>query len=501
MMPLGYQQRFRYGKVMRSSGMHATAGPWLVTGRPLIEYDALFTYRSGSRAKQLSQSGNVYKSLVRTGSLADQLRRRNEYLQMQIRDELTPTTGTSGAFSCTGDTGHPFATYKLSATNPYATYTYNGASSKITTGFNFVPRLPFPNFADPFGNAITDKDVKTRLTYFPWPSTGGFIVPAVPAVANQVVSNAIKNNVASGLISSANPWKPKASLMQSVLELMSGDIPSITKNLRKHLYHLQDLKKTAGSDWLNVQFGWVPLINDIRATVEVLLKLHMLLLGSDNYRRARGGDLGTWSRMTDTTSDSGMSFGSPLAGGIYTSPYWKDYQNTGVPFLAPGNIPAGVGTWSRSTMIEADYRFTAKYHKGARANAIESRYIARATELLGLELTPAVLWELAPWTWLLDWVSNLGSLASNISLLDWSNVLLDYAYLTFVVKTTSQITWKGPTQWSSLASVSHGYISQSYTSEEKIREQASPYGFSVSWDGLSPFQLSILAALGMSRGR
>jgi hypothetical protein len=152
-------------------------------------------------------------------------------------------------------------------------------------------------------------------------------------------------------------------------------------------------------------------------------------------------------------------------------------------------------------MIEADYRFTAKYHKGARANAIESRYIARATELLGLELTPAVLWELAPWTWLLDWVSNLGSLASNISLLDWSNVLLDYAYLTFVVKTTSQITWKGPTQWSSLASVSHGYISQSYTSEEKIREQASPYGFSVSWDGLSPFQLSILAALGMSRGR
>ena len=499
-MPLGYQNRFKYGDVIRSRGNNSVGTTWDVSGRPLIGYEALFTFRSGKRSKQLSQAGNSYKSLVRSGSLADQLRRRNEFLQMQIRDELTPSSGTTGAFNCSGDTGHPFATFKMSATNGYASASYSGGGTSYVTDVNLTPLIPFPNFADPFGNAITDADVKKRFTYFSWPSTGGFLLAAAPTPANQIVSNTVKNVVASGVIASANPWKPKATLIQSIIELMSGDIPSVTKNLRKHIYDLQNLKRAAGSDYLNVAFGWLPLVNDIRGTVETLLKLHMLLLGSDEYRRARGGDLGTWARMAETTSDRGIRFGSPLAAGT-SSPYFKDYQNTGSPLLSPGSIPSTDGKWSRSCFIQADFRFTAKYHRGAKPNAMHMRYIQLATELLGLELTPAVLWELTPWTWLLDWASNLGSLAANISMLDWSNILLDYAYLTFVVKTTSAVTWSGPKTLSNGVKLSHSYIANSYTVEEKIREQASPFGFSVSWDGLSPFQLSILAALGMSRGR
>jgi hypothetical protein len=33
----------------------------------------------------------------------------------------------------------------------------------------------------------------------------------------------------------------------------------------------------------------------------------------------------------------------------------------------------------------------------------------------------------------------------------------------------------------------------------KRRTEANPFGFGVSWKGLSPFQLSIAAALGISR--
>lgn len=157
--------------------------------------------------------------------------------------------------------------------------------------------------------------------------------------------------------------------------------------------------------------------------------------------------------------------------------------------------------WSRALELKADFRFSAKYHRGASPNSKERGFIERGTEMLGLEMTPSVLWELTPWTWLLDWASNLGSVAENLSRLDWSNVLLDYAYLTFVVKTTGSVSWQGPTQLSSTAYLSHSFISQYYKAEEKIREQASPYGFSVSWTGLNAYQLSILAALGMSRGR
>jgi hypothetical protein len=499
-MPLGYQQRFKYGKVMRSTGSNGPGQAWDVSGRPLIGYDAVFTYRSGKRSKLLSDSGQSYDSLVRSGSIADQLRKRNEFLQGQIREILEPTTGSTAAFACTGDTGHPFATYKVAATMPWASVSYKDSDPtyRIDQPVVFDPTLPYPNFSDPFGVAITDSNVFTRLTYFAWPA--GF--PSAGTPSTQIVSNAIKNAVASGVIASANPWKPKASLAVTILELLSGDIPTVTKNLRKHLYTLQSAKRAVGSDWLNVQFGWVPLLSDIKATVEVLLKLHMLLLGSDSYRRTRAGDLGEWTRTTTSPPlSTAMLMGSPLApGNPGSSPYWKDYQNTGRPKLTPGYL-SGVGTWSRSTRITADFRFTAKYHRGARANDAERGFVERATELLGLEITPAVLWELTPWTWLLDWASNLGSLASNLSLLDWSNVLLDYAYLTFVVKTESSIIWTGPKTIAPGLTLSHGWISQGYTSEEKIREQASPYGFSVTWDGLNPFQLSILAALGMSRGR
>jgi hypothetical protein len=496
-MPLGYQNRFRYGKVMTSKSSGPWSQNWNVSGRPLIGYESVFTYRSGKRAKLLSESGNSYESLVRSGSLSDQIRKRNEFLQQQIRDILTPTVGNATAFSCTGDTGHPFATWKISATQPYARAIFNYSGYKIDTDVVFADQVVYPNWSDPFGVASMDINVKSqRNTYFTWPAS----FPMPTNTPTQIITNSVKNAVGSGVIASANPWKPKASLAQTILELLTGDIPTVTKNLRKHLYTLQSAKRAAASDWLNIQFGWVPLVSDIKATVEVLLKLHMLLHGSENYRRTRGGDLGEWSRFLTTPSDRSLYFGSPLAPGNFgNSPYWKDYQNTGIPQGAVDSLPAT--SWSRSTRITADYRFSARYHRGARPNGRERDYIERATELLGLEMTPAVLWELTPWTWLLDWAANLGSIASNISLLDWSNVLLDYSYLTLFVKTESSTIWQGPKVVSPYMTMSHGWISQGFTVEEKVREQASPYGFSVSWDGLNPYQLSILAALGMSRGR
>jgi len=38
-----------------------------------------------------------------------------------------------------------------------------------------------------------------------------------------------------------------------------------------------------------------------------------------------------------------------------------------------------------------------------------------------------------------------------------------------------------------------------FVTETKKRIRANPFGFGVSWDGLSPFQASIAAALGITR--
>jgi len=44
-----------------------------------------------------------------------------------------------------------------------------------------------------------------------------------------------------------------------------------------------------------------------------------------------------------------------------------------------------------------------------------------------------------------------------------------------------------------------GTGSISLITETKQRVRANPFGFGITWEGLSPFQLSIAAALGISK--
>jgi len=44
-------------------------------------------------------------------------------------------------------------------------------------------------------------------------------------------------------------------------------------------------------------------------------------------------------------------------------------------------------------------------------------------------------------------------------------------------------------------------LSSAVIKRTRQRQRANPFGFGLTWDGLNSFQLSILAALGLSRGR
>jgi hypothetical protein len=103
-------------------------------------------------------------------------------------------------------------------------------------------------------------------------------------------------------------------------------------------------------------------------------------------------------------------------------------------------------------------------------------------------LTPEALWNLAPWSWATDWFANVGDVISNMTAFAGDNLVLRYGYL-----------------------MEHSMIEDTYTrndisagsfqliTESKRRIKANPFGFGVSWEDLSPFQLSIAAALGLSK--
>lgn len=121
--------------------------------------------------------------------------------------------------------------------------------------------------------------------------------------------------------------------------------------------------------------------------------------------------------------------------------------------------------------------------------------VIKAKKLLGLTLTPDTVWNLMPWSWAVDWMSNVGDNINN-----WSNMAIDgqvlaYGYMMETTIHKYTYTWIGETRLRS--SVQPPSITLSTTT--KVRIKATPYGFGADWDGFSPRQLATIAALGLSR--
>jgi len=124
-----------------------------------------------------------------------------------------------------------------------------------------------------------------------------------------------------------------------------------------------------------------------------------------------------------------------------------------------------------------------------------ARHALEAKKLLGISLTPETLWNLAPWSWTVDWFSNAGDVISNVS--DWATdgLVMRYGYLMehSIVKDTYLMNGTGSKSVPSCPPLQ-------LVTETKLRKRANPFGFGLTWNGLSAVQLAILGALGISRG-
>jgi len=123
-----------------------------------------------------------------------------------------------------------------------------------------------------------------------------------------------------------------------------------------------------------------------------------------------------------------------------------------------------------------------------------ARYARYADKLLGISPTPDALWNLAPWSWAIDWFSNTGDVVSNIS--DWATdgLVMQYGYQMVHTITRDNYVPLG-------SDLIDGSFSRPFTMvvETKQRRKANPFGFSLSWNGLSPVQQAIALAIGLTR--
>lgn len=284
-------------------------------------------------------------------------------------------------------------------------------------------------------------------------------------------------------IARVGPTKPVANLATFLGELAHDGLPRV---LGAETWEARTLAaKQAGSEYLNVQFGWVPLVSDIRKLSNAIVNLDKNL---SQYERDAGKLVRRSYDFPMITSDVTYEYADD--GSVVT--FW--------PGFSDHNARDGLKVYVR---IE---EFTRRWFRGAFTYHLPTDYDSRseiartaslAEKLLGFEPTPDVLWELTPWSWAVDWFSNTGDVITNLSRFAGpEGLVMPYGYMmehTIVKSTYSH--GPSPFKTSDLE-----LDALSFVTESKLRRRANPFGFGVSWDGLSSFQASILAALGLSRG-
>jgi hypothetical protein len=286
-------------------------------------------------------------------------------------------------------------------------------------------------------------------------------------------------------IARCKPTNSVADLSNFLAELYSEGLPKLFgSTLWKENVHLA---RNSGEEYLNTEFGWKPMISDVRDISHAVTHARDVL---EAYERGSGHVVRRRYafpvEQTVSESSEGIRDSYECLNGGASSAI-RDPLKTGTETRRVHR------TWKQIWFSGA---FTYHLPSGYRSrNALISAGI-KAKTLLGLDLTPEVVWNAAPWSWAIDWFSNAGDVISNIS--DWATdgLVLKYGYVmehSFVTDWYYQVKPTNFRQSGVYVSPVTAYV------ETKRREVATPFGFEATWSGMSPRQVAIATALGLTR--
>jgi len=284
-------------------------------------------------------------------------------------------------------------------------------------------------------------------------------------------------------INATAPTAPHANIATSVSELMLDGLPSIigADTLKRGALNARQ----AGSEYLNVQFGWLPMLSDLRSTINSLKR------ATSTVRQLRR-DSGKVVRRRFSFPSSVSTTESVLGG-----------SGSGLKQVPEELISTRDWTATRKITlfqnVETRLWFSGAYtYYLAGDDSVWGKlqeFEQRANVLLGTRVSPETLWELAPWSWLIDWKTNIGSAVGSAERVASDSLVLRYGYLmrqtvardTYVMRDL-QFVSGGP-----------GTVTMQLGRETKERYRATPYGFGLATSQFTDRQWAILAALGMTK--
>ena len=342
-----------------------------------------------------------------------------------------------------GDHGHPFDSVKESISVTAPRWHFKGSGVRYYLG----PLLPDSRY------------FKVRGEWYP-------TTPPIPDL----------NWYGTAAVERTRPTRSAANLAVLLGELKRDGIPGIPGRL---------LSKP-GDETLNWEFAVRPLLQDLQKLVIAIKNAKALL---KQYERDAGRRVRR--RYNFPTVQEELVVRS---NGVTCQIANLANSSTFATFFPSGGMVGKLyetETTLTSIWFSGAWRYYISKNKGF-WDAVD-RLEAKLNYLLGVRITLSVLWELTPWSWFVDWNSNLGAVIHNLSSLSGDEQVLEYGYLMCTVKRTRVFSVSG------VANTPEFGVSTSSEVQHRIR--ANPYGFSLSPSGYSPKQWAILVALGLAHNQ
>jgi hypothetical protein len=345
------------------------------------------------------------------------------------------------------DMGHPLAIERVEVSMPSVIHTSVNITQKVKGYYDGV-----------FAPSVEIKNMMLNI------SSGRY--PGIPDTLG--TDQTALWGLGSTAIARSLPDVPDFSLFRFIGELRTG-LPQIPLKLLKNEKKLRNV----GGEYLNLQFGILPTVSDVQKLIEQLmdpkLRKHVKRLLNEEHRVRKTIDKGRTSSSRPLSGAEMSTIPSSYSSGI------KGTRESVSEFRI----------WSSVSFV---------YYQ---ANLLDQLLADLDKHTGGLGVVPNAvdLWNLMPWSWFIDWFTNINHVLTNLSYLGRDGLYLQRGYLMAhyrdrIIDTQSRMFMGTPISTTSVR-----------TFERKYRVRASPFGFGYTWKEFDPFQLSILSALGVSRMR
>jgi hypothetical protein len=240
-----------------------------------------------------------------------------------------------------------------------------------------------------------------------------------------------------------------------------------------------------GGEYLNYQFGWAPIVSDLKSVAKAINNSEKILLQleRDSGRNIRRKFAFPYVSVFDQEKGTAPPYGSAY----YTHSLLETTTND---------------KWTTRSFLKKQWFsgcFTFHFGLSDKNRSGLADQAKKARVLLGLDLTPETVWSLTPWSWMADWVSNAGDIFTNMSRFSRDDLAMRYGYMMSQADSINTVRLDGIGVWNG-SGYTTGSISTTKTYSTKLRLPATPYGFGLDTGGFSVRQWAILGALGISRG-